>query len=107
MKFLLVALSLIGLVGCGSRVIAVEPPTNVDVQSQREALKELGAIFRPLEGGVLINLNGSGVTDAGLEQLKGISNLQRLRLSDTKITDAGVAALTRSLPKCWCRAGRR
>jgi len=41
-----------------------------------------------------------GVTDAGLVHLKGLTQLRTLNLSLTQITDAGVAELKKSLPKC-------
>jgi hypothetical protein len=40
------------------------------------------------------------ITDAGLIHLKGMSNLKHLDLRDTKVTDAGVAELMKSLPNC-------
>jgi hypothetical protein len=38
------------------------------------------------------------VTDGGLLNLKGLTNLQALRLQDTPVTDAAVAELQRALP---------
>ena len=43
------------------------------------------------------------VTDAGLVHLKGLTKLQRLYLTDTKVTDAGVKKLQTELPKCRIR----
>jgi YHS domain-containing protein len=40
-----------------------------------------------------LNLAGTGVTDAGLAQIAGLKNLQRLHLEKTAITDAGLAHL--------------
>ncbi len=40
------------------------------------------------------------VTDAGLVHLTGLTNLQTLNFSFTKITDAGVAELQKALPNC-------
>jgi hypothetical protein len=37
-----------------------------------------------------VNLGNTQVTDAGLEQLKGLSQLKELLLNGTKITDAGL-----------------
>jgi hypothetical protein len=45
-------------------------------------------------------LDGTQVTDAGLAQLKGLSKLQWLGLNDTKVTDEGVKKLQQALPKC-------
>jgi hypothetical protein len=43
---------------------------------------------------------GTPTTDAGLVHLKGMSNLKHLDLRYTKVTDAGVAVLKKSLPNC-------
>jgi len=40
------------------------------------------------------------VTDAGLKELAGLKSLRWLRLNDTKVTAAGVAALQKELPAC-------
>ena len=40
-----------------------------------------------------VNLHGSEVTDAGLEHLKGLPQLQTLNLWQTKVTDAGLVYL--------------
>jgi hypothetical protein len=40
-----------------------------------------------------LNLGGTAVTDAGLAQLAGLKNLQRLHLEKTAITDVGLAHL--------------
>ena len=40
-----------------------------------------------------LNLAGTGVTDAGLSQIAGLKNLQRLHLEKTAVTDAGLAHL--------------
>jgi internalin A len=40
------------------------------------------------------------VTDAGLKDLKELKNLTTLYLINTKVTDAGVAELQKTLPKC-------
>jgi internalin A len=45
-----------------------------------------------------LNLSGTNITDAGLKHLAGMKNLQNLQLSSTKITDAGVDDLMK-LPK--------
>ncbi len=50
-------------------------------------LASLGANLRWLD------LGGTGVTDAGLEQLSAMPNLSRLHLERTKITDSGLARL--------------
>jgi hypothetical protein len=40
------------------------------------------------------------VTDDGLEHLKGFKELKKLTLTETRVTDAGVARLKQSLPNC-------
>jgi len=40
------------------------------------------------------------VTDAGLEHLKGLTTLQELHLSHTKVSDEGVKKFQQALPKC-------
>jgi hypothetical protein len=47
-----------------------------------------------------LNLQGTGVMDAGLKELAGLKNLQELDLRDTKVTEAGVAELIKALPGC-------
>jgi hypothetical protein len=43
-------------------------------------------------------LDGTAVTDGGLVHLHGLTRLNMLRLTNTKVTDAGVAELQRALP---------
>ena len=45
-------------------------------------------------------LNNTQVTDAGLENLKGLTNLTDLFLNNTQVTDAGVKELQKALPNC-------
>jgi len=40
-----------------------------------------------------LDLNGAAVTDAGLEQLMGLTSLEHLYLSGTQVTDAGLSHL--------------
>ena len=47
-----------------------------------------------------VDLSGTAVTDKGLKQLKELDELRELRLSNTQVTDAGVAELKQSLPNC-------
>ena len=47
----------------------------------------------------------ANITDAGLHQLKGMTNLTNLKFVDTKVTDAGVAELKQSLPQCETKIG--
>jgi hypothetical protein len=40
------------------------------------------------------------VTDAGLKELPALMNLEKLYLTQTKVTEAGLVQLRRALPKC-------
>jgi hypothetical protein len=42
---------------------------------------------------IKVELSGSGVTDAGLDQLKALTQLRTLTLNGTKVTDAGLKHL--------------
>jgi hypothetical protein len=44
-------------------------------------------------------LGGDGVTDAGMDELKGLANLRRLTLIGTGVTAAGLSRLRQALPK--------
>ena len=50
-----------------------------------------------------LDLGGTKVTDTGLQHLKGLPQLRQLRLFATKVTDAGTADLKRALPNCSIR----
>jgi hypothetical protein len=45
-------------------------------------------------------VNGTTVTDAGMEYLKGLSHLQEFRLSNNQVTWDGVKKLQQALPNC-------
>ena len=45
-------------------------------------------------------LDRTNVTDAGLEHLKGLTSLQMLYLSGSHVTDEGVKKLQKALPNC-------
>ncbi len=47
-----------------------------------------------------VGLSGTQVTDAGLERLKGLTQLRELDLKSTKVTDEGVKKFQQALPKC-------
>ncbi|MFP6657003.1 MAG: hypothetical protein VB853_02415 [Pirellulales bacterium] len=47
-----------------------------------------------------VTLNNTKVTDAGLAHLSGLTKLERLWLTRTQVTDAGVKKLQQALPKC-------
>ena len=58
-------------------------------------LEELGAFIKRAEQDAVVEvgLNGTDVTDAGLVNLKGMTNLKALGLSDTGVTNAGLVHL--------------
>ena len=43
-------------------------------------------------------LGGTQITDAGLKELRELKNLTTLNLSNTRVTDAGLTELSKSLP---------
>jgi len=47
----------------------------------------------------------SQITDAGMVHLKGLTGLQTLYLNRTKVTDAGISDLQKSLPNCRVQNG--
>ena len=49
---------------------------------------------------VTLSLAYTKVTDQGLKELFGLTNLAALDLRHTQVTDAGVAQLRKALPKC-------
>ena len=48
----------------------------------------------------MVTLGGIQVADVGLEQLKGLTQLQYLTLENTQVSDAGIAGLQQALPNC-------
>ena len=48
----------------------------------------------------ILQLNGTKVTDACLEHLEGLTNLGFLRLKNTNVTPEGVKKLQEALPNC-------
>ena len=67
-----------------------------------KALEKLGARIERNEQDdvVRVNLMNTEITDAGLVHLAGLTKLELFDLAETKITDAGVAELKKSLPNC-------
>jgi hypothetical protein len=59
-------------------------------------LKELAGLTNLQD----LMLNTTLVTDAGLKELAGLKNLRSLDLRNTTVTAAGVAALQKDLPAC-------
>jgi hypothetical protein len=47
-----------------------------------------------------LDLSYTRITDAGLEHLRGLTNLALLNLRDTQVTDGGVKKLEEALPNC-------
>jgi len=47
-----------------------------------------------------LSLATSGMTDAGLDHLAGLTNLEELNVTGTKVTADGIARLQAALPKC-------
>jgi hypothetical protein len=45
-------------------------------------------------------LDGTKVSDAGLEHLKELKKLRSLTLRKTTVTEKGIAELKKALPKC-------
>ncbi len=54
------------------------------------------AAFKDLPALAFVELIGPGYTDASAETLANLSNLRALRLSNTRLTDAGIAQILRS-----------
>ena len=48
-----------------------------------------------------LDLENNDITDADLEFLKSLKNLETLHIRQTKVTKQGVAALQKVLPKCY------
>ncbi|MEK6239056.1 MAG: hypothetical protein N2C14_30440 [Planctomycetales bacterium] len=47
-----------------------------------------------------LDLDETGITDAGLTHLKGLKNLRKLGIRRTQVTSEGVADLQKALPTC-------
>jgi hypothetical protein len=86
----------------GGRVYDDYPWHQIYAQSNPPQQKWLD---RLLEDDLFVNvtqvdLRGPETSDAALEHLKGLTQLQRLSLRNTKVSDAGVEKLQQALPKC-------
>ena len=118
---LLLALLLIGIVGCGdgpapqtanadsvaaleklgAYVIRNEQDDVVQIQLQRTGITDaLMVHLKRLTNLQSLYFRGPKFTNAGLVHLKGLTKLEVLSLFRTKITDAGVADLKTALPNC-------
>ena len=113
----LLAVLLIGIVGCGgssqpgggsvptpegSQGKTDKPPAQTANADPVAALEKIGTKIQRNEQAEIIEvfLRGTQITDAKLVRLKGLNNLQELYLTGTKVTDAGVADLKKALPNC-------
>ena len=70
---------------------------NVDVAPSAASVVPC-AICNPQHGSPRTEF--SATTDAGLDRLKGFTQLRELDLTGTQVTDAGVAKLQKALPNC-------
>jgi Leucine-rich repeat (LRR) protein len=50
-----------------------------------------------------LDFSNSRITDTGLAHLKGLANLEKLDLRQTQVTDKGVKKLQQALPNCNIR----
>ena len=71
---------------------APKPESRSDVTGE---IKKLGGRVRVDKNGSVVEVGffGTKVSDAGLEHLKGLTNLRFLFLDETKVTDAGLEHL--------------
>ena len=112
MRLLLITLSLVGMVGCESKV-DVEAQ-KVDVEAPLDELrKSVGSLgyTRDSDGKITsLRLNSTQITDAGLAHLESFAKLKELRidvrLDDARITDEGVKKLQEALPNCEIKCCR-
>lgn len=88
-KILLIALTLI-IAFTGCETATERRKANAEATA---ALKSLGG--RIWDGGHIIDLDNSRITDADLEHTKHVTKLIGLSLSDTNIGDAGLEHLSR------------
>ncbi len=72
-----------------------------------EAKTDLGLkhYLAAIEEPSYLDLGGWKITDAGLVHLAGMKNLQHLYLEGTGITDAGLEKLQKALPRCRIESG--
>ena len=111
MKRLLGLLLVMGMVGCGGAVAELEKlGAKITKDDQGQVIRVNLYATRITDAGLVhlkgltnlqdLKLGGTKITDAGLVHLKGLTNLQELHLSDTQVTDAGLAAMQQTLPTC-------
>ncbi len=96
----------LGLIGILLLVVASAQDIAGPSQEQAiAAIKKLGGKVKideksPGRPVIELRLSYTKITDAGLVHLKGLTNLKTLWLFSTKVTDAGVKKLQAALPKC-------
>jgi Leucine-rich repeat (LRR) protein len=90
MEVLGLSLAMVGS-GCTARVNPEQAKALAEIEklAGKVIVDEKG----PDKAVILVDLNGTTVTDAGLEHLKRLIQLQRLSLAFTKVTDAGLKHL--------------
>ena len=84
---LLVAVTLLSFTGYAAQT---EDQAAVEQQAI-EAIKALGGRFRNADS--ILGLDGPSITDAGLEHLKGLTELESLYIASPHVTDAGLEHL--------------
>ena len=111
MKRLLGLLLVMGMVGCGipvarledkgAKITKNEQGEVVEVHLNRKKISDAGlADIKALTNLKTLNLAFTQITDAGLVHIKGLTSLRLLHLQGTQITAAGKAKLQEALPNC-------
>ena len=106
-------LLVVGMLGCGGKPEPVVEeakqsllgPPDLGRDAAIAEIEKMGGWLVYEEGAsanpvIRVTLMDTQVTDAGLEHLKGMTNLRYLHLGDTQVTDAGVNELKKALPNC-------
>jgi len=84
-------------------------PSDLDLLGNCQQIQQMFLTGCPLEIGALealqqfrnlaeLDLSGSSVSDEQLQELVGMKSLKTLKLTTTRVTDAGIAKLKRNLP---------
>lgn len=58
-------------------------------------------ILPNLSKALVLDLQGTEITDAGLHSLQGLKNLRYIVVRDTQVSDEGVFRLQQELPRAW------